>query len=208
MDYLISNAEAKKYAHRIAYEDIRESTKDAFERLCSPMRNNVRLPRNAVATAFWNKLYGFLDEHYNAVFNVHGHRGLERSGQAGQWISMSCAGPYSIQIKSDRGYVDLEINGYAEGFTQFSNDNKALIEKKKLYLREAQKSLAIRKYIDPIDFTQSFETQIPALTYALNSAKELQELIPKLKLKWCCGICEKCTVRYDFYRIGHFIIFV
>ena len=186
-DYLKSNAEAKKYPHRISYEVIQSYLEDEFEKAVMQQAlsaaNNVRLPRNPVVTKFWDQLYDFLDENYREVFRVHGYRGLERSGQAGQWISMSCLNPFSIQIKSDRGYVDLEIGGYADKFSQFSNDNKALIDQKRLYVRAASKSLAIRKYIGEIDFTQPFETQIPALTVAFDAAKELQDLIPKLKIR-------------------------
>lgn len=185
--YLTSNAEAKKYAHCIPYEDIRDSIEDSFEKVvfdhALSEANTVRLPRDSAVTAFWNHLYDFLDEHYHDVFRVHGHRGLERSGQAGQWISISCAKPYGIQVKSDRGCVDLEIGGYAEKFAQFSNDNRALIEEKRLYVRTASKSLAIRKYTETIDFTRPFESQVPALTKAFDAAKELQELIPWIKIR-------------------------
>ncbi len=186
-DYLDNNAEAKKYPHRISYEDIRSSSEDLFENAMIDHAlsdaNNVRLPRSAVVTAFWDQLYDYVDENYPDTFLIHGHRGLERSGQAGQWISMSCVKPYGIQIKSDRGYVDLEIGGYGDRFAQFSNDNKALIDEKRLYVRAASKSLAIRKYIDFIDFTQPFESQKPALRKAFDAAKELQDLISKLKIK-------------------------
>ncbi|MBQ9045044.1 MAG: PD-(D/E)XK nuclease family protein [Oscillospiraceae bacterium] len=185
-DYLNSNAEAKKYPHRIPYEEILSGVEDMYERAVIRRAlsdaNNVRLPRSSVVTAFWDRLYDFIDDRYPNVFRVHGHRGLERSGQAGQWISMTCAKPYGIQIKSSKGYVDLEISGYADRFAQFSGDNKDLIDVNRLYIRTAMKSLAIRKYVETIDFTQPFETQIPALTMALDAAKELQDLIPKLKL--------------------------
>ena len=95
---------------------------------------------------------------------------------------MSCCKPYGIQIKSDRGYVDLEIGNYGDKFAQFSSDNKDLIDEKHLYIRMASKSLAIRKYIRTIDFTQPFNSQIPALKEAFDAAKELQDLIPKLKI--------------------------
>lgn len=187
MDYLKSNTEAKKYEHSIPYEDILDYMEDEFERTMIGYAlsdaNNVRLPRSAVVTQFWDRLYDYLDEYYPDVFRVHGHRGLERSGQAGQWISIMCGKPFSIQIKSDRGYVDLEIGGYAERFAQFSSDNKSLIDERRLYLRAASKSLAIRKYIGTIDFTQPFDSQTQALKCALDAAKELQDLIPKLKVR-------------------------
>lgn len=185
--YLERNAEAAKYAYRISYEDILNSMEDEYEKAVIGYAlsdaNVVRLPRSAVVTEFWDKLYDYLDDNYPGVFQVHGHRGLERSGQAGQWISISCAKPYGIQIKSDRGYVDLEIGGYGEKFAQFSNDNKALIDEKQLYIRAATKSLAIREYIPTIDFTQPFDSQIPVLKTAFDAAKRLQDLIPKLKIR-------------------------
>lgn len=186
-DYLNSNAEAKKYAHRVAYEDIHDNLEDEFEKAvighALSDANNVRLPRNSTVTKFWDQLYDFVNDHYPGVFQIHGQRGLERSGQAGQWVSMSCAKPYSIQIKSDRGFVDLEISGYADRFSQFSNDNKDLIDERQLIIRAASKSLAIRKYVEKIDFTQPFETQESALSIAFDAAKELQDFIPKLKIR-------------------------
>lgn len=185
-DYIKSNAEAKNYPGKITYESIQEKLTDEFENAVMQQAlsdsNIVRLPRDAKVTAFWDQLYDFLNEEYPEVFQVHGHKGLERSGAAGQWISISCAKPYSIQIKSDRGYVDLEIGGYADRFSQFSEKNKELIDRKQLYIRAASKSLAIRKYIDKIDFTEEFEDQKSALIKAFDAAKELQDLIPKLKL--------------------------
>lgn len=144
--------------------------------------SNPHLPRNEAVTAFWDRLYDYLDKNYSGVFQVHGHRGLERSGQAEQWISMTCAKPYSLQIKSDRGYADLEISGYAEKFSEFSEDNRTLIDEKRLYIRTASKSLTIRKYVQTIDFTQPFDSQILALKTAFDAAKQLQDLIPKLKI--------------------------
>lgn len=185
-DYIKSNAEAKNYPGKITYESIQEKLKDEFEKAVMQQAlsdsNIVRLPRDAKVTAFWDQLYDFLNKEYPEAFQVHGHKGLERSGIAGQWISISCAKPYSIQIKSDRGYVDLEIGGYADRFSQFSEKNKELIDRKQLYIRAASKSLAIRKYIDAIDFTEPFDSQEAALRKAFDAAKELQDLIPKLKL--------------------------
>lgn len=91
--------------------------------------------------------------------------------------------PFIIEIKTDRGYVDLEIGGYGDKFEKFSKANKEVIEERNLCIRSASKSLAIRKYLkSQIDFTASFDSQIPALTEAFDAAKELKDLIPWLKL--------------------------
>lgn len=185
--YLNRNAEAGKYPHQISYEDILESTEDKYEKAvisyALSAANVVRLPRSTVVTEFWDELYDYLDENYPGVFRVHGHRGLERSAKPGQWITISCSDPFQIQIKSDRGFVDLELRGYTEKFAQFSKDNQALIEDRRLYIRTATESLAIREYIPTIDFTKTFDSQTAFLKIAFDAAKKLQDMIPHLKLR-------------------------
>ena len=75
----------------------------------------------------------------------------------------------------------MEISGYAEKFQKFSKDNQMLLDKKRLYVRAASKSLAIRKYIEPFDFTKSFSEQIDFVEDAFRKAKELQDLVKDLK---------------------------
>ena len=60
-------------------------------------------------------------------------------------------------------------------------DNQELLDSRRLYLRMASKSLAIRKYIDCIDFTKGFDEQIPLVENAFIKAKELQDLVKELK---------------------------
>ena len=186
-DYLSGNAEAKEYPHRISYEDVRGSLTDEFEKAvinhALSDANNTRLPRDAKVTAFWDQLYDFLNVNYHGIFEVHGHKGLARSGAPGQWITITCNNQFGIQIKSDRGYVDLEIRNYADKFQQFSKDNQQLIDEKKLHIRTASKALAVRYYVDCIDFTKEFETQEAALRTAFDAAKELQDLIKVIKVR-------------------------
>ena len=76
----------------------------------------------------------------------------------------------------------MEISGYAEKFQEFSKDNQALLDQKKLYVRMASKSLAIRKYFEPFYFSGDFDAQIECIEDAFEKAKELQDLIKDLKL--------------------------
>ena len=46
----------------------------------------------------------------------------------------------------------------------------------------ATKSLAIRKYVDVIDFTKDFDEQIPKVEYAFIKAKELLNVAKELKI--------------------------
>lgn len=186
--YLDGNTEARNYPHRISYETIQDKLSGVYDtalmaKALDASKHGYVTVYNKQVTDFWNKLYDFADMYYPDVFRIQGKKGLARSGDPGQWISISCNNQFSLQIKSDRGYVDLEIRGYAENFEQFSKDNKDLIDAKRLYVRTASKSLAIRRYVECIDFSQPFETQEDALRIAFNSAKELQDLIKEIKVR-------------------------
>ena len=186
--YISGNAEAKKYANKITYEALQDGLGDGFDgamvEYALSDANIVRLPRDVAVTAFWDQIYDFVEEKYPKTFKLPGYKGLERSGEKYQWISMPFPlKPFIIEIKTDRGYVDLEIGGFGDKFEQFSKANKKVIEERNLCFRSASKSLAIRKYLKShIDFTASFDSQIPALTEAFDAAKELKDLIPWLKL--------------------------
>ena len=186
--YISGNAEAKKYANKITYESLQKGMDEGFEKAMIEYAlsdaNIVRLPRDAVVTAFWDQLYDFVEEKYPKAFKLPGYKGLERSGEKHQWITMPYPlKPFIIEIKTDRGYVDLEIGGYGDKFEKFSKANREVIEERNLCIRSASKSLAIRKHIESkIDFTAPFDSQIPALTEAFDAAKELKDLIPWLKL--------------------------
>lgn len=184
--YLKTNSEARKYPNQISYEEIRSLLIDPFEIAVIERAlagyGGVALERSEQVTEFWDQIYDLVEAHYPGEFKLHGKRGLLRSGNPGQWISISCNKQFGLQIKSDRGYVDLEIRNYAEKFNEFYKHNKDIIDREKLYIRPASKALAIRKYITPIDFSKSFASQEPALKEAFDEAKRLKDLIPFLRI--------------------------
>ena len=98
------------------------------------------------------------------------------------WVSIKSGQGTKIVIKADKGFVDLEIAGYTDRFQEFSKVNQEFLDRKQLYLRMASKSLAIRKYIDVIDFTKDFDDQIPQVEYAFIKAKELLDVVKDIKL--------------------------
>ncbi len=183
--YLEGNQEARKYTNQISYEDIRNTLISEFDlavidkALDESKRGYVPIEDRHVTT-FWTKLYDYMDERYPDTFKIRGKRG-EARGAGATWITISCGHGATINIKADRGYVDLEIAGYADKFQEFSKANQSLLDSKRLYLRMASKSLAIRKYIDTIDFNGDFDDQIDAIEDAFYKAKELQDLIIDLK---------------------------
>lgn len=189
--YLKGNTEAQKYPHKISYESIKKTFNEATDSfdiavinqaLDISKRGYVTI-YDKIVTDFWDRIYDFVDENYPNTFRLHGEKGLARSAAKGQWITISCNNQFRLQIKSDRGYVDLEIMGYADKIKEFYQDNKNIIDAKKLYIRLASKSLAIRRYIDCIDFSKPFEEEESALKRAFDAAKDLQDLIKVLRIR-------------------------
>lgn len=184
--YLKTNSEARKYPNKISYEEIRLLLTDPFEIAVIERAlagyGGVALERSEQVTDFWDQIYDLVNAHYPGEFKLHGKKGLLRSGNPGQWISISCNKQFGLQIKSDRGYVDLEVRNYADKFNEFYKHNKDIIDREKLYIRPASKALAIRKYITPIDFSKPFASQEPALKEAFDEAKKLKDLIPFLRI--------------------------
>ncbi len=183
--YLDGNKEASLYPNTVSYEELLAVITDDYgkavlSKALDESKHGYIPIEDQKVTLFWDKLYDYIDEHYPDTFSVHGKKGESRGTKA-RWISISSGKGTSLQIKADRGYVDLEISGYADKFQEFSKANQELLDRKKLYVRVASKSLAIRKYIEPIDFTADFDSQVSKVDDALLKAMELQNLVKDLK---------------------------
>ena len=183
--YLNNNQEAKKYACQVSYEEIREILTDEFERalidkaMDESRRGYVPVEDRKV-TEFWSRLQDYVEMRFPDTFNIQWRTGEARGSNA-VWIMIKCGHGIYIEMKTDRGFVDLEIPGYADKFVEFSKANKDIIDQKRLFIRTATKSLAIRKYTESIDFTKDFSDQIDKVENAFIKAQELQDLVKFLK---------------------------
>jgi hypothetical protein len=183
--YLDGNKEAAKYAYSISYEDIKNALSDEFDiaviecALNESKKGYIPIEDRNV-TMFWDKMFDYVDKMFPDTFTFYSKKG-DIHGSNAWWVSIKSGKGTKIVIKSDKGYVDLEIAGYTERFQEFSKANQELLDSRRLYLRMASKSLAIRKYIDCIDFTMGFDEQIPLVENAFIKAKELQDLVKDLK---------------------------
>lgn len=183
--YLDSNKEAAKYAYNVSYEEIKETLSDEFDiavinRALDESKKGYVPVEDRNVTLFWDKMFDYVDKRFPDTFSFYSKKG-DVHGANAWWITIKSGKGSKIVIKSDRGYVDLEIAGYTERFQEFSKANQELLDSRRLYLRMASKSLAIRKYIDCIDFTMGFDEQIPLVENAFIKAKELQDLVKELK---------------------------
>ena len=145
--YLDGNKEAANYAYRLSYEDIRNTLSDEFDiaaidcALAESKKGYVPIEDRNV-TRFWNKMLDYVDERFPDTFTFYSKKG-DIHGSSAWWVSIKSGKGTKIVIKSDRGYVDLEIAGYTERFQEFSKANQELLDSKRLFLRMASKSLAI-----------------------------------------------------------------
>ena len=179
------NKEAAKYAYNISYEEIKETLSDEFDiaainRALDESKKGYVPVEDRNVTLFWDKMFDYVDKRFPDTFSFYSKKG-DIHGATAWWVTIKSGKGSKIVIKSDRGYVDLEIAGYTERFQEFSKANQELLDSRRLYLRMASKSLAIRKYIDCIDFTKGFDEQIPLVENAFVKAKELQDLVKELK---------------------------
>lgn len=183
--YLDSNVEAGKYPYSVSYEKIKETLTDSFDitiinhALEESKRGYVSI-ENEPVTMFWNRMYDFVEERFPDTFSFYSKKGDIHASNC--WVSIKSGQGTKIVIKADKGFVDLEIAGYTDRFQEFSKVNQEFLDRKQLYLRMASKSLAIRKYIDVIDFTKDFDDQIPQVEYAFIKAKELLDVVKDIKL--------------------------
>lgn len=184
--YLENNKEVSNYSYRLSYEDIKTTLTNEFDlaimncALAESKRGYIPVEDRKV-TLFWNRMFNYVEARFPGTFAFYGKKG-DIHGSTASWISIKSGKGTRIVIKSDKGYVDLEIAGYSGKFQEFSKANQTLLDSKQLYLRMASKSLAIRKYINCFDFTKSFDEQIPFIEDAFIKAKELQDLIKELKI--------------------------
>lgn len=183
--YLDGNQEAAKYPNKVSYEEIREVLDDGFEaalvdKALDESKHGYVPIEDRYVTEFWNHLYDYVDNRFPDTFNINGKKGESR-GTSAQWITINSGHGTSIKIKANSGYVDLELLGYADKFIEFSKANQDYLDKKRLCVRVASKSLAIRKYIEPIDFSQDFYEQEKNVEDAFYKALELQNIVKDLK---------------------------
>ena len=183
--YLNNNQEAGKYAYQVSYEEIRDILTDEFElalidRALDESKRGYVPVEDRKVTEFWNKLHDYVETRFPDTFNIQWHIGEARGSNA-VWLTIKCGHGICIELKTDRGFVDLEIPGYADKFVEFSKANKDIIDQKRLFIRTATKSLAIRKYTEIIDFTKDFSEQIDKVENAFIKAQELQDLVKFLK---------------------------
>ena len=177
------NEEARKYENRISYEYLKDITKDPYsvallEEAVREHKKGYEVVEDNRVTIFRQKYYQFVKTNYKQL-NVR-----EVPGPAGTnavWVRFDTLKKgTSIQHKSDRGYVDLEIAGYGNKTAELYQSNKELLLKEGLKVAMANKSAAIRAEVPSIDFHKKFEDYYDEMHEICKAVDQLMSIVTKI----------------------------
>lgn len=194
-EYIDSNSEAKKYPHKVTYEQLLDVYKDSNDKRTDFKKEVLKFTLskknkgydpivNDNITDFWEKLYDYEESNYpNFIFN----RLKTGRGDGANWPLYSTHNS-SIRIffKSDRGYVDLSVICKREDLLDMKQI-LTLVKEEDMLVVKTGKSISIRLITKPVDFKLPFEDQLEEIDINLEAINRLYEFnakIEKLLLKF------------------------
>lgn len=193
-EYLEKNEKAKEYPNYVSYEEIR----DYFEKLNDTRRsfklaqislaiekqkNGYQVVKNALVTDFWNKYVEYKNQNFpklNLIVNN------DTKPTNGIWTYFKTINKdMLIYHKSDKGYVDLTLNGKADKQEKIKSMLTSIVEnyyEQGYEVVKTGKSCAIRIKVPVVIFSEPFETQKEFIAQAFSAVEKLYTLSIKLDL--------------------------
>lgn len=193
-EYLEKNEKAKEYPNYVSYEEIR----DYFEKLNDTRRsfklaqislaiekqkNGYQVVKNALVTDFWNKYVEYKNQNFpklNLIVNN------DTKPTNGIWTYFRTINKdMLIYHKSDKGYVDLTLNGKADKQEKIKSMLTSIVEnyyEQGYEVVKTGKSCAIRVKVPVVTFSEPFEKQKDSIDYAFSAVEKLYALSIKLDL--------------------------
>ena len=193
-EYLEKNEKAKEYPNYVSYEEIR----DYFEKLNDTRRNfklaqislaiekqknGYQVIKNALVTDFWNKYVEYKNQNFpklNLIVNN------DTKPTNGIWTYFRTINKdMLIYHKSDKGYVDLTLNGKADKQEKIKSMLTSIVEnyyEQGYEVVKTGKSCAIRVKVPVVTFSEPFEKQKDSIDYAFSAVEKLYALSIKLDL--------------------------
>jgi len=192
--YLDINEKAKEYPNRVSYEELKEyfeeldDTRSSFKLAqlnlaIEKQKNGYQAVKNSLVTDFWNKYIEYKNTFFpklNLVIssNIKPTNGIRTYFKTNNKNLL-------IYHKTNKGYVDLTINGQAN---KFDDIKRFLISMVGNYYEhgfnvvKTGKSCAIRICVPIVAFTGSFDEQKPSVEQAFLAVEKLYELSIKLEI--------------------------
>lgn len=193
-EYLEKNEKAKEYPNCVSYEEIRDyfeklnDTRSSFKLAqinlaIEKQKNGYQVVKNALVTDFWNKYVEYKNQNFpklNLIVNN------DTKPTNGIWTYFRTINKdMLIYHKSDKGYVDLTLNGKADKQEKIKIILTSIVEnyyEQGYEVVKTGKSCAIRIKVPVVNFSEPFETQKEFIAQAFSAVEKLYALSIKLDL--------------------------
>lgn len=186
--YLESNAEAKKYPNKIAYEELlnyMERLEDdslllkiaLFKKALDRKASGNTAIKDERITEFWKRYSEYQQSNFKDL-NLN-YDGGDKPGQS-IWTSFNTRNKNNkIKHKSNMGCVDLEFAGYGHKIGKLRELTKSLLDDD-MSIVKTGKSAVIRIEVEKINFNEEFETYKKKVKTALLAVGRLSQLEKKI----------------------------
>jgi hypothetical protein len=180
--YLESNKEAKKYAHQVKYEQMREhfAIKDdarsryklaLIDRAIYEQKNGYQWEANLGVVAFCTKMNAYKKTKYPGL----------PDGSIAWWSGYPTLLPgATIVFKANKGFCDLQFS-HTTAQVLFAKIGNQLSER--MNVVQAGKSASVRIIVSPIWLENNFEDKVAEVDEALDALWELYELSKRLAIE-------------------------
>lgn len=182
-------SETNQYNKRVTYEEMLEVMTDTFSvatiKKALEKKDAYQPIVNKDVSDFWSELYKYAERNYNDVYELMLTKTDRGRAAKALWPgSRTNVDKTKIQWKSDRGFVDLQLDEMADYIQQVKQMLTETIGEYTYKVVQTSKSASIRKKVSPIVFRKSFGMQRNEVGEALNAVSEMYDLAQNI----CEGI--------------------
>lgn len=175
----------KQYEHKVSYEEMEKVVMDNFSMVtiisALEKKESYQPTPDEAVSLFWDRLYKFTKDIYPSLYDRMQTKTDKGRGTKAQWPGFSTNVPFTkVQMKSDRGFVDLQLDGMKDFIPQIQNLLRDTLGYNSYIVVETGKSASIRKEVEEIDFHKPFTMQEEKVRIALNAVSDMCDWAKRL----------------------------
>jgi len=174
-----------QYKNKVSYEQLAAEITDDFSRTTINAALEKRefyqpTPDEAVSM-FWTGLYNFAKNSYPTLYDRMQTKTDKKRGTRAQWPGFNTYVSHTkVQMKSDRGCVDLQLYGMVDYIPQIQSMLEEILGENDYTVEPTGKSASIRKKVEKIDFHKPFAEQEENVRIALDVVSEMCDVAKKI----------------------------
>lgn len=176
-----------QYENRVSYEKMLTVITDTFSlatinAVLKKKECYQPTPDEAVSM-FWHELYKFAEKYYPSLYGRMQTKTEKERGTNAQWPGFSTYVPCTkVQMKSNKGCVDLQLDGMIDFIPQIQSLLKEVFGENDYTVEPTGKSASIRKKVEKIDFRKPFAVQEESVRIALDAVSEMCDVAKKISV--------------------------